>query len=32
VIVDDRAASRLTLTDYYRYTYDNLPAWQRYDP
>src|SRR4051812_18267815 len=31
VIVDEFAASRLTLTDYYRYTYDNLPAWQRFD-
>ena len=31
VIVDEPAASRLTLTDYYRYTYDNLPAWQRFD-
>jgi len=31
VIVDEPAACRLTLTDYYRYTYDNLPAWQRFD-
>ena len=31
VIVDEPAASRLALTDYYRYTYDNLPAWQRFD-
>ena len=33
VLVDQAAASRLTLTDYYNYTYANLPAWQRfYDP
>lgn len=32
VIVDPAAAARLTLTDYYRYTYDQLPAWQRFDP
>jgi glucosamine-6-phosphate deaminase len=31
VIVDEEAASRLTLTDYYRYTYDRKPAWQRFD-
>jgi glucosamine-6-phosphate deaminase len=30
-IVDEAAASRLALTDYYRYTYDNLPSWQRFD-
>lgn len=29
VIVDDAAASRLTLTDYYRHTYAHKPAWQR---
>lgn len=29
VIVDQEAASRLTLTDYYRYTYAHKPAWQR---
>lgn len=28
VIVDDAAAARLTLTDYYRYTYAHKPAWQ----
>ena len=27
-IVDQEAASRLTLTDYYRYTYENKPSWQ----
>jgi glucosamine-6-phosphate deaminase len=33
VVVDQAAASRLTLTDYYNYTFANLPAWQRfYDP
>jgi glucosamine-6-phosphate deaminase len=30
VIVDVDAASRLTLTDYYRYTYENKPSWQRF--
>jgi glucosamine-6-phosphate deaminase len=30
VIVDEAAAERLTLTDYYRYTYDNKPSWQRF--
>jgi glucosamine-6-phosphate deaminase len=29
VIVDEAAASKLRLADYYRYTYDNKPAWQR---
>jgi glucosamine-6-phosphate deaminase len=28
VIVDEAAASRLRFADYYRYTYDNKPAWQ----
>ena len=28
VIIDDAAASQLTLTDYYRHTYANKPAWQ----
>ena len=28
VIIDQEAASRLTLTDYYRYTYENKPSWQ----
>jgi glucosamine-6-phosphate deaminase len=28
VIVDEAAASRLRLADYYRYTYDNKPSWQ----
>jgi glucosamine-6-phosphate deaminase len=31
VIVDEDAASRLTLTDYYRHTYHHLPPWQRFD-
>jgi len=30
VIIDEDAASRLTLTDYYRYTYENKPSWQRF--
>ncbi|OUE25366.1 glucosamine-6-phosphate deaminase [Clavibacter michiganensis] len=29
VIVDEAAASRLTLADYYRRTYDDKPEWQR---
>ncbi len=28
VVVDEAAASRLQLADYYRYTYANKPAWQ----
>ncbi|WP_308493131.1 glucosamine-6-phosphate deaminase [Microbacterium terrisoli] len=28
VVVDEAAASRLQHADYYRYTYDNKPAWQ----
>lgn len=30
VIIDETAASRLVLADYYRYTYDHLPDWQRF--
>jgi len=30
VIVDEAAASRLELADYYRYTYENKPVWQRF--
>lgn len=30
IVVDEAAASRLRLTDYYRWTYANKPAWQRY--
>lgn len=30
VIVDEAAASRLQLQDYYRYTYAHKPDWQRY--
>jgi glucosamine-6-phosphate deaminase len=30
VIIDNAAAARLTLTDYYRYTYANKPSWQRF--
>ncbi len=29
-IIDEDAASQLTLTDYYRYTYDNKPSWQHF--
>ena len=29
VLLDEAAASRLTLTDYYRFVVDNKPAWQR---
>lgn len=28
VVVDEAAASQLTRSDYYRYAYDNKPAWQ----
>jgi glucosamine-6-phosphate deaminase len=31
VLLDEAAASRLTLTDYYRFVVDNKPAWQRVD-
>ncbi|GAA4266500.1 glucosamine-6-phosphate deaminase [Frondihabitans peucedani] len=31
VIVDEAAASRLTLAEYYRYTYANKPAFQRFE-
>lgn len=31
VIVDEPAASKLRLSDYYRYIYDNKPDWQRFD-
>jgi glucosamine-6-phosphate deaminase len=31
VIVDEAAASRLVLADYYRYTFANRPAWQRFE-
>jgi glucosamine-6-phosphate deaminase len=29
VVLDEAAASALTLTDYYRHTFANKPAWQR---
>lgn len=29
VLLDEAAASRLTLSDYYRFTADHLPPWQR---
>ncbi|HPZ49670.1 MAG TPA: glucosamine-6-phosphate deaminase [Propionibacteriaceae bacterium] len=29
IFVDEAAAAKLTLADYYRFTYDNKPAWQR---
>jgi glucosamine-6-phosphate deaminase len=28
VVIDEAAASRLRHADYYRWTYDNKPAWQ----
>lgn len=31
VIVDEAAASRLTLSDYYKYTYANKPEFQRFE-
>ncbi len=31
VFVDEAAASKLKLADYYKYTYANKPAWQ-HDP
>ena len=31
VIVDEAAASRLTLGDYYRYTFAHRPPWQRFE-
>ncbi|MGN6327298.1 glucosamine-6-phosphate deaminase [Pseudolysinimonas sp.] len=31
VIVDEAAASRLALADYYRHTFAHKPAWQRWD-
>lgn len=31
IIVDEAAAAGLTLTDYYRHTYSNKPAWQRFE-
>lgn len=31
VVVDEAAAARLALTDYYRHTYAHKPAWQRFD-
>jgi glucosamine-6-phosphate deaminase len=30
VMVDEDAAARLTLTDYYRWTYTHKPAWQQF--
>ncbi len=32
VILDELAASALTLSDYYSYVYEHKPAWQRHDP
>ncbi len=31
VIADEAAASQLKLTEYYAYTYENLPSWQRFE-
>lgn len=30
IIIDEPAASRLRLADYYRYVYENKPVWQRF--
>ncbi len=29
ILLDEEAASELTLTDYYRFVFENRPAWQR---
>lgn len=31
VVVDEAAASKLTLADYYRYVWENKPDWQQFD-
>jgi len=31
VVVDEAAASQLRLADYYRYTYEHKPDWQRFE-
>ena len=31
VAIPEGSSGRLALADYYRYTYDNLPDWQRFD-
>lgn len=31
IVIDEAAASQLTLTDYYKYTYANKPEWQRFE-
>jgi glucosamine-6-phosphate deaminase len=31
IVVDEAAAAKLTLHDYYQETYANLPDWQRLD-
>jgi glucosamine-6-phosphate deaminase len=31
VVLDEAAAANLRLADYYRWTYENKPAWQRVD-
>ncbi|HYP46017.1 MAG TPA: glucosamine-6-phosphate deaminase [Propionibacteriaceae bacterium] len=31
VIIDQAAAGKLALADYYRYAYDHLPEWQRFE-
>ncbi|ROQ37490.1 glucosamine-6-phosphate deaminase [Frondihabitans sp. PhB188] len=31
IVVDEAAAARLTLRDYYDYTYANKPTWQRFE-
>jgi glucosamine-6-phosphate deaminase len=31
IVVDEAAASKLTMTDYYRSAFERKPAWQRFD-
>jgi glucosamine-6-phosphate deaminase len=31
MVVDEEAASKLTLAEYYKYTYANKPEWQRFE-
>jgi glucosamine-6-phosphate deaminase len=31
VVLDEEAAARLALTEYYKHTYDHKPSWQRFE-
>ncbi|MCU1527065.1 MAG: glucosamine-6-phosphate deaminase [Frondihabitans sp.] len=31
IVIDEEAASKLTLAEYYKYTYANKPEWQRFE-